>query len=238
MLDTLSSRYRAVYRVLMQHEIIVFVVFLLFAGLLSVSLRQEMSFDLRNYHFYNPWALLHGRLNVDLAPAQLQTYLNPLIDVPGYLLIRHLPPILVGFVWGVFQGMNLILVFKIAHYVLGKLPFSREQVFALSILVAVLSFLDAGNMIDLGGFSGDNVDSIFVLLSIWYLLQALDSPVVSNKPDMLLCGLLVGMAVSLKLTAIIYLFSVGIFVIVFSGSIRAKWRNLVFFPTISGLLLS
>lgn len=55
---------------------------LAFALLCSAWLGPDSNYDLFNYHFYNGWALVHGRLLVDVAPAGIQTYLNPLFDVP------------------------------------------------------------------------------------------------------------------------------------------------------------
>jgi hypothetical protein len=43
-----------------------------------------VNWDLQNYHFYNGWAFVHGRLGWDLAPAQIQTLHNPLLDLPFY----------------------------------------------------------------------------------------------------------------------------------------------------------
>src|SRR3712207_4259489 len=37
---------------------------------------------------YNPYALLEGRWNLDLAPAGLHSFLHPGLDVPFYLLTR------------------------------------------------------------------------------------------------------------------------------------------------------
>src|SRR5262245_18527904 len=39
----------------------------------AILLGKEMNWDLLNYHFYNGYALLHGRFALDLAPAQAQT---------------------------------------------------------------------------------------------------------------------------------------------------------------------
>ena len=54
----------------------------------ALALGQDSGHDLRNYHWYNPWALLNGRLSIDLAPAQLQTYFNPSLDLLYYGLIQ------------------------------------------------------------------------------------------------------------------------------------------------------
>jgi hypothetical protein len=46
-------------------------------GAAAVALGQDTNWDLRNYHLYNGYAALTGRLDRDIAPAQIQTYLNP-----------------------------------------------------------------------------------------------------------------------------------------------------------------
>ncbi len=45
--------------------------------------------DFANYHYYNPWAFLNGRVGYDIAPAGLNTYFNPLMDIPLYLMIQY-----------------------------------------------------------------------------------------------------------------------------------------------------
>ena len=69
------------------------------SGLRSLSLGKDANWDLRNYHWYNAWSVLNGRLGFDLAPAQLQTYHNPLADLPFYGLASAFPesPRLVAF---------------------------------------------------------------------------------------------------------------------------------------------
>ncbi|MGC8698542.1 MAG: hypothetical protein ACP5Q0_08685, partial [Halothiobacillus sp.] len=49
----------------------------LFFGLLSVFYGQPSGWDFFNYHVYNGYAFVHGRLDLDLAPAGFQSYFNP-----------------------------------------------------------------------------------------------------------------------------------------------------------------
>ena len=60
------------------------------AGALSFGFTLE--WDLLNYQLYNPHALLTGRGAIDVAPAQLQTFLNPALHLPVYLLFRYAGP--------------------------------------------------------------------------------------------------------------------------------------------------
>ena len=59
-----------------------FIVGPLAVAALSLWLGQSTSWDLRNYHWYNPYALLTGRMGFDAAVAHHATYYNPLIDLP------------------------------------------------------------------------------------------------------------------------------------------------------------
>src|ERR1700680_117782 len=85
------------------------------AGVLSVFvLRQDANWDLRNYHFYNAWAFAHDRLGWDLAPAQLQTFLNPLLDLPFYWMVAaDWPPRLISFVMALPAGIGAFFLAKI-----------------------------------------------------------------------------------------------------------------------------
>ncbi|MEH3085641.1 MAG: hypothetical protein PGN26_03710 [Xylophilus ampelinus] len=58
-------------------------------------------------HLYNPWPFLTGR---DLALAGLQSYFNPLIDLPYHWMTGYLPPWAVAFLLGAFQGLNFLML--------------------------------------------------------------------------------------------------------------------------------
>ncbi len=45
--------------------------------LLALQLGQDQSWDLLNYHYYNPFALLEQRWGFDVAPAMRQTWFSP-----------------------------------------------------------------------------------------------------------------------------------------------------------------
>ncbi|MDB9418606.1 hypothetical protein PN487_18805, partial [Microcystis aeruginosa CS-556/03] len=62
------------------HPLFWAVVYFIALGIISVILGQDVSWDLRNYHFYNPYMLLTGRFKYDVLPAQIQTFFNPLMD--------------------------------------------------------------------------------------------------------------------------------------------------------------
>ena len=56
--------------------------------LAAIDLGQDANWDLANYHLYNPHAWLNDRYSLDIAAAQLQSWHNPVLDLPLYLLVR------------------------------------------------------------------------------------------------------------------------------------------------------
>ena len=76
------------------------------AGIASIALRQDSNWDLQNYHLYNAWAFVHDRFGIDWAPAQLQSFHSPFLDLPFYaLLAADVPPRLIAFALAVPTGI-------------------------------------------------------------------------------------------------------------------------------------
>ncbi len=76
------------------------------AGLYVLAVGQDTNWDLRNYHFYNPFAWLTGRMGHDVAVSHVATYYNPLMYLPFYFAVKALPPKAVGFILGFLPGLN------------------------------------------------------------------------------------------------------------------------------------
>src|SRR6266571_3367462 len=88
-LTTLSLRARSVPSLrAWGADVALFGAFLAAAAAGSLLLGQDANWDLQNYHYYNPWAWWHGRtFTKDLAAAQIQTFHNPLLDLPFYWMV-------------------------------------------------------------------------------------------------------------------------------------------------------
>src|ERR1700736_2041522 len=103
-------------------HILLLILLLVLSGLYGVYLGADRSWDLLNYHYYIPYAFLHARLGFDIQPAPAQTYLNPLLDLPFYVLIRQFNdyPRFVGFVQGATNGVGLYCIVVLAWRLLGR----------------------------------------------------------------------------------------------------------------------
>jgi len=191
-----------------------FLVPVVFAGI-SLALGQDANWDLRNYHWYNPYAFLTGRLPVDLGVAHVATYYNPLLDVPVYLIGSVVPACVVGALLGFVHGLNFLLLYAIARRVmpvLGSHNYSR----ALAGLVALIGMLGGGHLGMVGTTYNDNIVSLGVLGAMLLIVRHADvlfagRSTVPTRAD-LAClvgaGLLTGAVVGLKLPTAI--FAVGL----------------------------
>lgn len=175
-------------------------------GVLSVLLGQDANWDLANYHLYNAYAFVHDRLRVDLAAAGLQSYFNPLLDLPYYWMTMRLPAPGVAFIMGALHGTALLLVAGIAHLVRPQAP-PRE---AWSLAAA--GMLGATFLSELGNTMGDNTTALLVLASLALCLRCLPVVVAPGRVGLMaLCaaGILMGAATGLKLTNAVYAVGLG-----------------------------
>lgn len=182
---------------------------LLFA-LTAILLPQDNNWDLRNYHWYNPYALLEGRMGFDLAPAQTPNFYNPLLDVPFFLAAQVLPARILSFILGLIQGCNFIVLFFLARRTL-KLPEGVKGVLAAAA-IAVIGLVGAGHIGMIGATFYDNILSLLILGSLLMIVSAADLFLAGPMKPALLraaaAGALVGLAVGFKLPS--QVFAVGI----------------------------
>ena len=167
-------------------------------GLLSLVIGQDANWDLRNYHLYNAWAFLTGRLDLDLAPAGLPTYFNPLLDVPFYWLVMHSTPMVTGFMLGFVHGLNFLLLFSIVHQLL---PTGTER--KVVVFLALSGCLGATFLSELGKTMGDDTTAPFILGGIFLILRRRSSIETDQRGGALVClaaGVVAGLGIGLKLT--------------------------------------
>jgi hypothetical protein len=174
-------------------------------GVSVLWLGQDMSWDLRNYHFYNPFAFLTGRMGYDIAVSHVATYYNPLMYLPFYYAVISLSPKAVGFVLGFIPGFNVFFLYGIARRVIDLGSPAKTAWFCLA--TALVGMLGTINLAEIGTSFGDNVLSLPVLAAVWLIVRfrnRLCASVRSGWPVAAAAGLLAGSALGLKLPFAIY----------------------------------
>jgi hypothetical protein len=198
-------------------------------GLYSLWLGQDRNWDQLNYHIYNAFALLNDKLSIDLAPAGMQTYFNPLLDVVPWLLYTHLPAPLVGFAFGVLHGLAFVLVLEIVRHTLSGL--AADERYRTPLLLAIAGCLTANFLVGIGNTMGDNTTALLVLAAValilnrWRQLTALSARAFVYA---FVAGLLVGCAAGLKLTNAVYTIAVCAACLTLPGSAIVRLRTAFF----------
>jgi hypothetical protein len=198
-------------------------------ALASLFLGQDMNWDLLNYHYYNPYMLLTGRIARDVHVAGVQTFLNPLLDIPFYVAVRYslARPYVIGLCIGAFHGLNLYLV----HALVALLfPTHRRWVAWLAGCAAALtSAFGAAFSSEIGTTMNDDTVSVFVLAAIVVLLANLDLGDLRGRWTAPLSGLIAGLATGAKLVSGVYLFGLAAVCLAAPGAVRARARRLGWF---------
>jgi hypothetical protein len=179
-------------------EFIGFLLALTAFTVLAAQNGADASWDLRNYHLYNPFALLHGRLATDIAPAQRQTFIGPQLDLIYYGLRSLLndEPIVLACILSIPHAIGAWLTWRIAlHFIPDPVP-SRTK---LAVLAAAIGATGAAALPTLAQSGSDMVPACFCLAGFLLLLAAV--PQTCGYRRIAGAGLLFGIAAGLKLTA-------------------------------------
>ena len=159
---------------------------------------EDRAWDFRNYHWYIPYAFLHGRMAIDVGVAHQATFYNPFLDVPFYWLATHTHSWIALGMLGAAQGANIVPLYLIARSIIRL----EERVLASAIL-ALLCMTGSLTLYLAGTTYYDNVMSVFVLAGLALVIvnrnRLREGPLVQGTGIALVAGLLVGGAVGLKL---------------------------------------
>ena len=190
----------------------IFALCVLGLGARSVALGQDANWDLKNYHWYNAYALLNGRLGWDVAPAQIQTYYNPIGDLPFWWLVHALPdPRAVAFAMALPAAIAAFFLLRILCLVF---PVGRERgAPAWIVVAAAIGLTGAAGQSTLGSTMNEWPSTAFVMAGMWLALR---SP--GSRRAECVAAFLVGCAMGLKLTF-------ATFGIAFLVALAARDRN-------------
>lgn len=208
-------------------------------GLLSLKLGQDINWDLQNYHIYNPYAYLHGRINYDLAPAGLQTYFNPYIDILYYLAITSWNPKLVGFTLGFLQGVNFIFLYGIYRNVVESFKVTIKFSFFLSLT----GILTVGFLSEVGTAIHDSLTAIFSLSALFIVTCHIPNIYNNNQKAVLAvlaAGLILGFGSALKLVTAIFALAMcfSFFILPIPWARKFKFSLIFGGSVVVGLLIS
>lgn len=186
---------------------IVFFLLMLLAIILSIILKNENFFDIANYHYYNPWALLNGRIGYDIAPASINSFLNPLLDLPRYLTIVYLNEHINWFyaINGLWFGWLLFVFYKIL-----LLLFAKSNVVEVIIALAV-AITGRMTLFQVGACTNDIAIAFIDLWGLYFLFKEIKKgPQKQNVSGFIWAGLILGAGLGLKTTSVTVCVAAGL----------------------------
>ncbi|MGX4802329.1 glycosyltransferase 87 family protein [Bradyrhizobium guangdongense] len=185
---------------------------MLLGALYTFTMGQDINWDWQNYHEYNVWAVLNGRYGVDAVPPGFQTYFNPIVYFPVYYL-RHVLPSPYGLmILGAVHGLNLALICLFARVVLREA--ATVAVIAAAVVIAAFGPM---TLSEVGTSFSDVLLALPVIGGFLLILVADRRPAACY----LLAGLLIGAAVGLKLTNVVYAVGAAAAVLAAARPLRA-----------------
>lgn len=159
---------------------------------------QDRNWDLRNYHLYTPSALMDGRIEQDIAAAQMQTWHNPTLDFPfAWMVHAGLP----GWLVSLWLALPAFIALLFGLRLLDHLwPVQRS---GFRTAIAGLTAICGGAVLpSVGTTFNDAFVAAGVIPALWWAVDSQDrrGPWATWVP----VGLLAGLAAGLKLTGAMY----------------------------------
>ncbi len=157
----------------------------------------DATWDFRNYHLYDPFALLNKPFGTDIAPAHMQSFFAPTMDLFYYALARSVSstPVL-NVLASLPQALAVVLAFLLTCRLLR--PQTGTEVLALGIFAAIGATGVAGGS-TIATTASEMLPASAFLLALFALIPR-DLASTPSLRRVLLAGLLAGVACGLKLT--------------------------------------
>jgi len=216
------------------YNIFMFTILMITSMLVSSYLQHEAQWDFTNYHYYNAWAFLNNRLNVDIVPASVNTFFNPLIELPLYFYIKYFndKPDLIYALQGIWVGLTLFVFYKIY-----TLFFNMKDCLS-KILVALALFLTLsgeGAFSQIGSSSNEFLVAFFTLWGLYILFKMIKFPETQTLKKFFISGLIMGIALGLKQTVITYCIASGLMLMILNSYLNKPIKSIFFFA-LGGLI--
>ena len=191
--------------------IVLFLSLAISAGI-ALRLGQDISWDVKNYHYYSGYAFLNKPLGYDFAPAQVQSFFNPLLHASTYLMLEYLPAKAAAALVGALQGLNFYLLFLICQVLFRR--WKRPYRYLIGLGNAAAGYYGTIGIMELGATFGDTLVSILVLAGLLLVFRCRSNGGTEEAQKcarmLAASGVIIGVAFALKLTVIIHVVAIAV----------------------------
>lgn len=212
---------------------------LIFGFTLGFIYRNELFWDLLNYHYYNAFAFLHNRLNYDIVLGGENSFFNPLPDLPLYWMIQYLndyPGIIYG-IQGLYCGVCLFFFIKICGLFWDNHTWNG---IITTIIATAVAATGQAFVVQMGTSTNEIQVTTFILAGLYLLFKITFRPDLQKGYKFLIVGLLMGIALGLKPTVVSYCLGAGLTSVIFYKKLNKPLPYILLFAAggLLGYLLS
>ncbi len=188
-------------------DLLLLLLLIVLFGIISILLGRDFNWDFRNYHYYNAWAYLNNRLDIDLTPNEgLRAYFCPTLDIIEYWLMQIVSPKMYSFILGSISGLCCFYSYKLAQLVFTT-EFSKKSRWFYIAIAVVLGNTAFANVVQIGTSYNENIVAGIFLVGFYYIVKYNNT---NNYRLLWLGSMMLGLSFACKLTVIVYIFSVFI----------------------------
>jgi len=198
-------------------RLVVYVTCAAAAVLVSCLLGKDMTWDTLHYHLYAGFSALHDRFGQDYFAAGPQSYFNPYVYVPFFLLATSgLTAVAAASILAVVESGLLWLSYELALAVVPQAT-ARTRI-AIGVCAVLLSLANPVLINQFGASSADVITAELVLAGWLLLILASQAP---SLAKLLGAGVLLGAGSALKLDNALHALS-GCLILLF---LPVAWRK-------------
>ncbi len=199
---------------------------LIFGAVVCAINKYDFLWDFQNYHVYNPWKFWDGDgYDIVVPLASINSFFNPLIDLPLYLMIKYLndyPSIIHG-LQGLWFGALIFSFQKIVLLFFNKK--SYRNVFCV-VLAMGIAITGQATWFQAGSSTNEVPIAFMIMLSVYYILKLELYPELQKTYKFFWIGILMGLALGLKQTSLTYSFAIGFTMLIFYKHLNNPYKSI------------
>ena len=168
------------------------------AGMLSVATGLDANWDLKNYHAYDAYAFLNDRLTWDAAPAQIQTFHNPLADLGFHALVARIAsPRIIAFAMAMPAG---IAAFLLLRMLVALFPAAMQGRWGWIAAAFAIGTTGSSGRAVIGSTMNEWPPAMLLMVSLTAIVSSIARRGAPALHALALAGFATGLAMGLKLT--------------------------------------
>lgn len=182
-------------------------VILIITGIIAINfLGKELSWDFAAYHYYSAYAFLNDRIGFDIIPCGIQSYLNPILDIPFYFLVKYFNdyPRIIMSIQSLYWAFSSFCV-----YLIAKKVFVSEHKIFFAVFSTIIGATAFTPVLEIGTTWNDlPICIMFFIVLLIFANYLFSEDSLKRTMWLTTAGFILGMAVGLKSSAALFLLGI------------------------------